>query len=127
MFSIRGLGLNWAGRQSIGGEVGRGLVLPRAPAAGPGRRAGFFGCYFACVSLVFWFFWLLFGSGCWASCCFFFSAGFFGCSFACVSHVFRVFLVTFLGVGAGRRAALFSRRAFLGVLLLVFLLFFGFF
>ena len=101
---------------------------------------------------------LLFGPGCWASCCSFFSAGFFGCSFAWVSFVLRAFFVTFwpwvlgvvllfflgglfwvlfclgffcfagffryfLALGAGRRAALFSRRAFLGALLLGFLLF----
>ena len=46
---------------------------------------------------------LLFGPGCWASCCSFFSAGFFGCSFAWVSFVLLPFLVTFWPWSAGRR------------------------
>ena len=86
-------------------------------------REDFFGEHLLLGFLLFCgLFSLLFGPGCWASCCSFFSVGFFGCSFALVSFVLRAFFVTFCPDWASC-CSLFSRRAFLGALLLGFLLF----
>ena len=69
----------------------------------------FFPSDFLCVflfvfSLLFGgFLGFLFGSGCWAPCCFF-SVGLFVCVFVCVFFSFWAILGSFLALGAGRRA-----------------------
>ena len=100
-------------------------------ALGAGRRAAFFSvglfvCVFVCVFSLFGLF-RLFGSGCWAPCCSFFRRAFYVRFSVCVFSSFRAFLGSFLALGAGRRAALFSVVLFCVRFCFCFLFFSGFF
>ena len=115
-------GEEWAGRQNIGGEVGRGFSITPRPRAGPERRAqdgfGFFS--FFCL---FWAFFAL-CAGCRAAL---FSAGLFRVVF-CLG--FFLFLWSFLGLFCSRcwaSCCSFFCRALSCGFLLGFLLFCGLF